>query len=359
MTNSPESEGSMPIGTLCVEPEQLEQPFDEIISDTEAESMDIFDHPVDSADTEGKILGMHMKELYRVPLLTREEEVRLFQTRDKGKRAQKRLEKANSTLHEEERRELQFHIREGHTARDFLIIANRRLVVKVAKRYIGKSGTLDFLDLIQEGTEGLMYAVDKKFDYTKGFKFSTYATWQIRRNIALAISEKGRTIAIYPYVVNKLAAIERAQDAFIQKFKRWATVEELSRETNIPVFRLKIFLRAAANPLSLDTQVNGNNAEETDDTFADVIRDTRVSPETQVTHSILREQLDALLDTLSLRERRVLLWRHGLIDGQIYTLEEVGKKFGVSRKRIFQIEQKAMASLRQLDGIGTLREYLQ
>jgi RNA polymerase primary sigma factor len=294
-----------------------------------------------------------------VPLLTREEEVQLFRTQDRGKRAQKRLNMAHGTLHEDKRRELQTHIRNGHAAREFLILANRRLVVSIAKRYIGKSGTLDFLDLIQEGNEGLMVAVDKKFDYTRGFKFSTYATWRIRKNITLAIREKGRTIAIYPYVVDKIEKIERAQDAFVQKFNRWATVEELSRETHISVPRIQVFLRAAAIPLSLDTPVPGRNNEKTDDTYADVILDTTASLEEQVAHSILREQLMLLLDTLEPGEQRVLQWRTGLIDGHIYTLEEIGKKAGVSRGRIFQIEQKALASLRRQDGIGALREYLQ
>ena len=267
---------------------------------------------------------MYLKEIGKVPLLSTKEELDLAERMDKGD--------------QEAQREL--------------AEANLRLVVSIAKRYVGR-GML-FLDLIQEGNLGLIKAVEK-FDYKKGYKFSTYATWWIRQSITRAIADQARTIRIPVHMVETINKLLRVTRQLLQEYGREPTHEELSKELGISVERVREIQKIAQDPVSLETPIG----EEEDSHLGDFIQDESApAPADSATYMLLREQLKTVLDTLTSREARVLKLRFGLDDGKMRTLEEVGSEFGVTRERIRQIEAKALRKLRHPSRSKKLRDYL-
>ena len=268
---------------------------------------------------------MYLKEIGKIPLLTAEEEVELAKAMEAG----------------------------DEIAKKKLAEANLRLVVSIAKRYVGR-GML-FLDLIQEGNLGLMKAVDK-FDYQKGFKFSTYATWWIRQAITRAIADQARTIRIPVHMVETINKLVRVQRQLVQELGRDPTAEEIGAEMNLDVDKVRDILKIAQEPVSLETPIG----EEEDSHLGDFIPDDEIlSPSDAATFTMLKEQLDDVLDTLTDREKKVLILRFGLYDGRARTLEEVGKEFDVTRERIRQIEAKALRKLRHPSRSKKLKDFLE
>ncbi|HMK12475.1 MAG TPA: RNA polymerase sigma factor RpoD [Acidimicrobiales bacterium] len=293
---------------------------------------------------------MYLKEIGRVRLLTGPEEVKLAKRIEAGVLAQQRLDDGVTDPATERR--LQRDVREGEAAKSELIQANLRLVVSIAKRYVGR-GML-FLDLIQEGNLGLMRAVEK-FDYVKGFKFSTYATWWIRQAITRAIADQARTIRIPVHMVESINRVMRVQRQMNQELKREPTVEELAAKVGLPIARVREIHRIAQDPLSLDSPVG----EEDDSNLADFIEDQQAeAPSDAAARRMLVQAVDEALDDLNDREKEVVRLRFGLVDGQPRTLEEVGKEFGVTRERIRQIESRTLAKLRHPQRSQKLRDYL-
>ncbi|MBE3597646.1 MAG: RNA polymerase sigma factor RpoD [Limnochordaceae bacterium] len=286
-------------------------------------------HELDDIALEGIALDdpvrMYLKEIGRVPLLTAEEEIEL------AKRIEQGDEEAKRRLAE----------------------ANLRLVVSIAKRYVGR-GML-FLDLIQEGNLGLLKAVEK-FDYRKGFKFSTYATWWIRQAITRAIADQARTIRIPVHMVETINKLIRVHRQLLQEYGRDPTPEEVAKEMEIPVERVREIMKIAQEPVSLETPIG----EEEDSHLGDFIEDQEApAPPEAASASMLREQLEGVLDTLNPREEKVLRLRFGLDDGKQRTLEEVGQVFGVTRERIRQIEAKALRKLRHPSRSKKLKDFLE
>jgi RNA polymerase primary sigma factor len=251
-----------------------------------------------------------------------------------------------------ERRRMERRVRDGDHAKAELTQANLRLVVSIAKRYVGRG--MHFLDLIQEGNLGLMRAVEK-FDYTKGFKFSTYATWWIRQAITRAIADQARTIRIPVHMVESINKVHRVQRQMMQELERDPTIEELADKVDMTPARVREIMRISQDPLSLDSPVG----EEDDSNLADFIKDSEAdSPAEVATKRMLAEAVDQALDDLSDREKEVMRLRYGLVDGQSRTLEEVGREFGVTRERIRQIEAKTLAKLRHPQRSQKLKEFL-
>jgi RNA polymerase primary sigma factor len=300
---------------------------------------------------------MYLKEIGRVPLLTGGEEVEYSRRVEAGGFAAIRLADLAasgelSTLEFEERRALQRTVRRGEDAREVLIEANLRLVVSIAKRYVGRG--MHFLDLIQEGNLGLMRAVEK-FDYTKGFKFSTYATWWIRQAITRAIADQARTIRIPVHMVESINKVVRVQRQMMQDLEREPTIEELAEAVGLSEERIREIQRISMDPLSLNSPVG----EEDDSTLSDFIEDQGAeAPADAAARRMLNRAVIDALDELNDREKAVVRLRFGLDDGQARTLEEVGKEFGVTRERIRQIESKTLAKLRHPHRSQKLRDYL-
>jgi RNA polymerase primary sigma factor len=294
---------------------------------------------------------MYLKEIGRVPLLTAAEEVDLAKRVEAGLFASEKLT-TDRDLAIEFERELELIEREGQLAKKRLIEANLRLVVSIAKRYVGR-GML-FLDLIQEGNLGLIRAVEK-FDYTKGYKFSTYATWWIRQAITRAIADQARTIRIPVHMVETINKLIRIQRQLLQDLGREPTPEEIGAEMEMPPERVREIQKLAQEPVSLETPIG----EEDDSNLGDFIEDSdAIVPVDAASFILLQEQLDAILHTLSDREKKVIQLRFGLSDGHPHTLEEVGKEFGVTRERIRQIESKTLSKLRHPSRSQKLRDYL-
>jgi RNA polymerase primary sigma factor len=294
---------------------------------------------------------MYLKEIGRVNLLTAEGERQLAKRIEDGVAAGERL-RNEPDLPDAERRRLERIRNDGEVARAQLIQANLRLVVSIAKRYVGR-GML-FLDLIQEGNLGLMRAVEK-FDYTKGFKFSTYATWWIRQAITRAIADQARTIRIPVHMVESMNRVMRIQRQMTQELEREPTVDELAEKTGLSPERVREIQRIALDPLSLDSPVG----EEDDSNLADFIEDAGADAPAEIaTKRMLAEAVDQALAELSEREKEVVRLRFGLVDGQARTLEEVGREFGVTRERIRQIEAKTLAKLRHPQRSQKLKEFL-
>jgi len=302
---------------------------------------------IDSDDA----ISLYMREIGVIPLLTAEDEVELAKRLEKGRRAAKRLERAKN-LTPEKRAELERLVAEGERARKRLIQANSRLVVSIAKKYVGHG--VPFLDLIQEGNLGLIRAVEK-FDYRRGFKFSTYATWWIRQAITRALADQARTIRVPVHMseqINKLKAVQRRLE---QELGRDPTPNELAAEMGISPRKVEQILEIAQRPLSLELPVG----EDADSELGDFIEDVETPLPTEIAwQELLREEIERVLGSLSPREARVLQLRFGLIDGHQHTLEEVGEKFGVTRERIRQIETKAIRRLRHPMRSKRLRDYL-
>ena len=298
---------------------------------------------------------MYLKEIGKVPLLTAEQEVILAKAIDEGEAATAEIDKATDNgrkLTAARLRELQRIERHGQLAKKKLIEANLRLVVSIAKRYVGRGMLL--LDLIQEGNLGLMRAVEK-FDYTKGFKFSTYATWWIRQAITRAIADQARTIRIPVHMVETINKVTRVQRQMLQELGREPTVEELGEKLGMPPERVREIQRISQEPVSLEAPVG----DEDDSLLGDFVEDPgAIAPADAAARALLTEAVEEALEQLSERERRVVRLRFGLDDGQLHTLEEVGKEFGVTRERIRQIESKTLAKLRHPTRSQRLRDYL-
>ncbi|WP_410050999.1 RNA polymerase sigma factor RpoD [Acidiferrimicrobium sp. IK] len=296
---------------------------------------------------------MYLKEIGRVPLLTGAEEVVLARCVEAGLAATQRI-MARAEAGEHDRQALLRDRRlasEGVAAKRILVEANLRLVVSIAKRYRNRGMAL--LDLIQEGNLGLMRAVDK-FDYTKGFKFSTYATWWIRQAITRAIADQARTIRIPVHMVETINKVVRVQRQLLQDFGREPTMEEVAARTELSAARVREILRVSQETVSLEQPMGDD-----DFSLSDLIEDeSAIAPSDAATRAMLNEAVNLALSELSEREQRVVRLRFGLDDGQMRTLEEVGKEFGVTRERIRQIESKTLAKLRHPLRSGHLRDYL-
>ncbi len=301
---------------------------------------------VDTDDT----VGLYLKEVGRVPLLTAEEEVSLAKRIERGRIAREAL--ASATVSMKERREKQLAIEDGWAAREHLITANSRLVISVAKKYMGRG--VPFLDLIQEGNIGLIRAA-KKFDYRRGHKFSTYATWWIRQAVTRAIADQGRTIRVPVHMGDQINKLLRVSHQLTQKLGRSPTTDELAQALDVTPKKVENMIQVARRPISLETPTD----EEEDSVLGDFIKDEESpAPTTTVTQNLLKEQLRDVLGSLPPREVRILQLRYGLLDGQSYTLEEVGRKMGVTRERVRQIEAQALSRLRHPSHRRILVDYL-
>ena len=307
---------------------------------------------------------MYLKEIGKVPLLTADEEIQLAKRMEDGQAAIEPLKELKKQLYEaeldvekaeirEKIKPLQLAVDRGSDAKKRLAEANLRLVVSIAKRYVGR-GML-FLDLIQEGNLGLIKAVEK-FDYNKGYKFSTYATWWIRQAITRAIADQARTIRIPVHMVETINKLIRVSRQLLQELGREPSPEEIAKELNMPVERVREILKISQEPVSLETPIG----EEEDSHLGDFIRDENVPVPAEVAaFTLLKEQLGEVLGTLTEREQKVLTLRFGLEDGRARTLEEVGKEFNVTRERIRQIEAKALRKLRHPSRSRKLKDYLE
>ena len=339
--------------------DELEQ-IEEDGEDVEIESLELM--VPDSVNTEDPV-RMYLKEIGTVPLLSADQEIELAKEMEAGVAAYKLLtaqdrEKVELTDTERELiagktdEELQVMMKVGETARSRLTNANLRLVVSIAKRYVGR-GML-FLDLIQEGNLGLLKAVEK-FDYSKGFKFSTYATWWIRQAITRAIADQARTIRIPVHMVETINKLVRVSRQLLGELDREPTPEEIAERMDIPVERVREIIKISQEPVSLETPIG----EEEDSHLGDFIQDDNVPvPADAAAFTLLKEQLSEVLETLTEREQKVLRLRFGLDDGRSRTLEEVGKEFSVTRERIRQIEAKALRKLRHPSRSRKLKDYL-
>ena len=293
---------------------------------------------------------IYLKEIGRVPLLTADEEIVLAKKMKEGSLAKKRL--STEELTDEETKELNTAVKEGAAAKKRLSEANLRLVVSIAKRYVGRG--MQFLDLIQEGNLGLIKAVEK-FDYEKGFKFSTYATWWIRQAITRAIADQARTIRIPVHMVETITKVKKTSSQLLHKNGHDPTPEEIAAELNLPVERIREIMRIAQDPVSLETPIG----EEEDSHLGDFIPDEDApAPADAASLILLKEKLGEVLSTLTEREEKVLRLRFGLEDGRQRTLEEVGKEFDVTRERIRQIEAKALRKLRHPSRSKKVKDFL-
>jgi len=340
-------------GIAYVEDEPGEEPSDEdLLEEEEAAKPKTTDEEdyLANIDTDDMI-GLYLKEVGRIPLLTAEEEVELAKRIEAGRKA--RAELAQGKVSPKRREELRRIIEDGWRAREQLIIANSRLVISVAKKYIGRG--VPFLDLIQEGNIGLIRAT-KKFDYRRGHKFSTYATWWIRQAVTRAIADQGRTIRVPVHMGDQINKLLRTQHQLTQRLGREPTIEELAKELGIPPKKVEYMMQVARHPLSLEMPTDDDEKS----VLGDFIKDEDAqAPDENAIQSLLREHLERLLTSLPPREVRILQLRYGLLDGKPYTLEEVGRKMGITRERVRQIEAQALARLRKPEVQQQLREYLE
>ena len=337
---------------------------DDIILDEEDEvEVEKIDLSVPEGVSVEDPVRMYLKEIGKVPLLSADEEIELAQNMEDGAVAIEKINVLKGRLDgasEEEKAEIKEEIKtlqrdvdKGADAKKRLAEANLRLVVSIAKRYVGR-GML-FLDLIQEGNLGLIKAVEK-FDYKKGYKFSTYATWWIRQAITRAIADQARTIRIPVHMVETINKLIRVSRQLLQELGREPSPEEIAKEMSMPVERVREILKISQEPVSLETPIG----EEEDSHLGDFIKDDNVPvPAEAAAFTLLREQLDEVLGTLTDREQKVLKLRFGLEDGRARTLEEVGKEFKVTRERIRQIEAKALRKLRHPSRSRKLKDYLE
>ncbi len=334
-------------------PDDIDPPVEAMEDIPEEEVVDP-NSMVDSFGTDDPV-RMYLKEIGKVNLLSSEEEVELAQIMSAGNAAKEQLEEMQALgeeLPEEVTEELNKLIKKGERAKQRLAEANLRLVVSIAKRYVGRG--MQFLDLIQEGNLGLIKAVEK-FDFTKGFKFSTYATWWIRQAITRAIADQARTIRIPVHMVETINKVIRVSRQLLQELGHDPTPEEIAKEMDMPVDRVREILKIAQEPVSLETPIG----EEEDSHLGDFIPDEDASePAEAASFTLLKEQLIEVLATLTPREEKVLKLRFGIEDGRTRTLEEVGKEFNVTRERIRQIEAKALRKLRHPSRSKKLKDFL-
>jgi len=298
-------------------------------------------------------ISLYLREMSKVPLLNMEEEVSLAKRYEAGKAARDQLIKQGNACLFEERLQLEDVEEDGLLAREHLIKANTRLVVSVAKRYTSRG--VPFLDLIQEGNLGLMKAVEK-YDYRRGFRFSTYATWWIRQTITRSIADQGRTIRVPVHMVDRIRVMYKSIHFLEQKLGREPTIDELAELMETPKQKVEWMIRVSWLPLSLETPIN---EDEDESELGDFVEDKDTpTPSQSVYTKLLSEKINEILESLPFREARILRLRFGLENGRFYTLEEVGRKFGLTRERIRQIETKALRRLRHPRRSGHLKEYL-
>ncbi len=356
---------------LMPDDESMEQ-TEELLSALEGAGIDIYDEAGDVPDDLKRLggaddktnsvfdlsdvssddtVGLYLKEMARVPLLSTEEEVELAMRLEAGHEAEQELINLNGYT-SDRRVELEFLVRDGQDARAHLIKANTRLVVSIAKKYMGRG--VPFLDLIQEGNLGLMKAVEK-FDYRRGYRFSTYATWWIRQTITRAIADQGRTIRVPVHMSDRIRRLYRTARELEQQYGRKPTPEEIAVVMDVEPRKVQWMLKVSWRPLSLERPVG----EEEDSELGSFIEDDNTPTPTESTYdNLLREKVEEVLSTLTPREARILRLRFGLQNGRSYTLEEVGQKFGLTRERIRQIEGRALRRLRHPRRSRQLRDYL-
>jgi RNA polymerase primary sigma factor len=338
-------------GVDILDQEDPEVPFDEVEESLADPDIDSFVDltRISSDDT----VGLYLKEMSRVPLLSMEEELDLAKRIERGKQSRRELTRSNGSTPAVRRQELDGQVNDGQLAREHLIKANTRLVVSIAKRYIGRG--VPFLDLIQEGNLGLMKAVEK-YEYQRGFRFSTYATWWIRQTITRAIADQGRTIRVPVHMVDRIRQLYRTTHEMEQKLGRVPTTDELADEIGVNTTKVEWMMRVSWLPLSLESPIND---DEEDSELGMFIEDQVTPSPIQSTYAnLLRDKVQQVLDTLPPREARILRLRFGLENGRAYTLEEVGQKFGLTRERIRQIESKALRRLRHPRRARQLKDYL-
>ena len=338
-------------------PEQPKEKGAYVVSDTDDEEENI----IPSGNPKRRVIAAgatadpvkdYLKQIGRVSLLNAEQEVDLSERIEAGLYAQHLLDTESEGMELKRKRELKWAAADGKKAKDHLLEANLRLVVSLAKRYTGR-GML-FLDLIQEGNLGLIRAVEK-FDWKKGFKFSTYATWWIRQAITRAMADQARTIRVPVHMVEVINKLSRVQRQMLQDLGREPTPDELARELDMPVEKVQEVQKYGREPISLHTPLG----EDGDSEFGDLIEDTdAIAPSDAVAFSLLQEQFKQVLETLSPREAGVIKMRYGLEDGQPKTLDDIGRVYGVTRERIRQIESKTMSKLRHPSRSQTLRDFL-
>jgi len=324
--------------------EQTDSPSEEYSSNG-GEAPDL--SRISTSDT----VGLYLKEMSQVPLLATEEEVRLAKAIEAGRKAREILN--NNGAGKKECRRLEKEIEDGIAAREHLIKANTRLVVSIAKKYMGRG--VPFLDLIQEGNLGLMKAV-KKFDYTRGYRFSTYATWWIRQTITRSIADQGRTIRVPVHMSDRIRRLYKTARKLEQEYGRQPTPEEIAEEMDLEPHKVRWMLRVSWRPMSLERPIGD---EGDSDELGSFIEDrTTPMPTENASQRLLAEKIQEMLTTLSPREARILRLRFGLVDGCSHTLEEVGQRFGLTRERIRQIEGKALRRLRHPRRSRELQDYL-
>jgi len=338
----PPEDGQVPLPDED-DPDMLVLEVDEDITDDAG-----YQQALDTDD----VVGLYLKEAGRVPLLTAEEEVSLAKRMEAAELAKDQLEQYGEDLPMDDVYTLRELIADGEDAQEHLIRANARLVISVAKKYIGRG--VPFLDLIQEGNIGLIRATNK-FEYQRGHKFSTYATWWIRQAVSRAVADQGRTIRVPVHMGDQLNRMRRVQLNLIQELGREPSIEELAEGMETTPDKIENLLEIARHPVSLETPID----DEGDSTFGDFVEDvTSPAPTEEVATHLLHEQLDTALKRLPPREAQILKLRYGLEDGRVYTLEEVGQTIGVTRERVRQLEAQALNRLRQSSAHVILRDYL-
>ena len=334
---------------LQTETEEVEE--DDDLGDTAALKLppEVYELPQDEAID---VVGLYLKEMSAVPLLNMEQEVDLAKRIEAGKKARRNLNKLNGNTPLQKKLGFEATIEDGRLAREHLIKANTRLVVSIAKKYMGRG--VPFLDLIQEGNLGLMKGVSK-FDYRRGFRFSTYATWWIRQTITRSIADQGRTIRVPVHMIDRIRLLYKTAHTLEQKLGHPPTVEDLADAMNEDLDKVDWMLRVSWLPLSLESP----GGDEDDSELGMLVEDeSSPSPSQAAYKNMLEQKVHEVLGTLSPREARILRLRFGLENGRAYTLEEVGEKFGLTRERIRQIEGKALRRLRHPMRARQLREYV-
>ncbi len=298
------------------------------------------------------VVGLYLKEAGRVPLLTAEEEVALAKRMEAGQLASDQLSEYGSMLSPDDIRDLQALIDDGEAAQEYLVRANSRLVISVAKKYIGRG--VHFLDLIQEGNIGLIRAA-RKFEYRRGHKFSTYATWWIRQAVSRAVADQGRTIRVPVHMGDQINRLRRVSTQLTQELARDPTTDELAEALETTPDKVRNLIEISRRPISLETPIE----EDADSEFGDFIEDkSSPAPAEVATQNLLREHLTQALSRLPEREAHILELRYGLMDGETHTLEEVGREIGVTRERVRQLEAQALNRLRHSSAHQLLQDYL-
>lgn len=337
-----------PPDNLDISDEELEEAANFILEDDIIADAG-YQQAIDTDD----VVGLYLKEAGRVPLLTADEEVALAKRMETGIWASQRLQEVNEDdLPWDELQALRSMVMDGEAAQEHLIRANARLVISVAKKYIGRG--VPFLDLIQEGNIGLIRATNK-FEYQRGHKFSTYATWWIRQAVSRAVADQGRTIRVPVHMGDQLNRMRRVQLQLLQELGREPTIDEIALGMETTPDKIENLLEIARRPVSLETPID----DEGDSTFGDFVEDANSpAPAEEVATHLLHEHLQQALDKLPPREAQILRLRYGLVDGRVYTLEEVGQTIGVTRERVRQLEAQALNRLRQSSAHVILKDYL-